>query len=1022
MKVLKSNIKYLKFIPFLILGLTPVLWFWGKGDVVINGVDTNFPLNPEVWLQRRFFVWNSVTNAGVDFSSSTAGLFFHLIQFIPYKLGFDLQKVQIISLVFWFLATVISSSILARALFLRNYIIQLLFVVFYCFNIYLFNTWENVKVANLALVSAIPIALTALIYLKNKKITYQNASVYFLISAIFVSGAGINPAYFATFFLVLAIYIAAEIIGDFSFKEFKSRVKDFLFAFILICGINAFWILPTVNYIFTNIDPSGSIDKAGFTNWINSLSQNTSILNIARLQGAWDWYAFDSTSGLPLYIPYALNYFYRMPFLAFSFLLPFLVLISLIFRSSRKRGLYLGFALMFTIGIFLGAGTYLPTGHLFRAISNLLPFFTLFRSPWYIFTILVVLAYSGLIGLLFQNLFRRAERSKVYIWKIYLFTTIIILGIGNLIYSYPLVTGKIFRPGRPDTFFVKFPDYVFDSAKWLNTQGSGRVLGYPDDEIEKFTWKYRGIESILQLAADRELLFSPLNTPDGGVSKLIKSVYKYLRRGELESAKAIAAKLNIEVIFEKNDQESLSAKLPDLAKTEKLAQFDNWSFFRFPQSQLPKIYSPNIAYYGYPSGNYHQLLTALEKDSVLLNSEDSVVSEIPWAEGSIGSIILTDNSQTQEFSGFLNTDSNLRNRLLKRDLTRVNYNFTVYSTGEYSPYLERYGLETFGMTGGQIEANVNGVPTTLQVIKQNDSYLRLSPLALTEGGHTISFTIYNPNLIKGGNFEGDNNNQYERGGYGEGIGDYKISEDNEGKYLSILNLNKADVSADFRVVPFDPMSNYYVQLKYKQIYGNNASIIILQGNENTLVKAQTERLPNHPEWNIFSFYFQPVETTSYMKILLSSPFVSDPLGTKIYYDDLEAYKVFSNDLLLVKDGTPESLPKPTVNFTKASPVEYSGTFSKANRGHIITFSENYSQGWNFSINKKGTDPKISHFSSNLYANSWFIEGAPETYEFNIYYTPQKYFNVGAVISTGTLLAIIYFLRFSFLSVLRRKNG
>ena len=211
-------------------------------------------------------------------------------------------------------------------------------------------------------------------------------------------------------------------------------------------------------------------------------------------------------------------------------------------------------------------------------------------------------------------------------------------------------------------------------------------------------------------------------------------------------------------------------------------------------------------------------------------------------------------------------------------------------------------------------------------------------------------------------------------------------------------------------------------IEYKQIYGNNASIIILQGNENTLVKAQTERLPNHPEWNIFSFYFQPVETTSYMKILLSSPFVSDPLGTKIYYDDLEAYKVFSNDLLLVKDGTPESLPKPTVNFTKASPVEYSGTVSKANRGHIITFSENYSQGWNFSINKKGTDPKISHFSSNLYANSWFIEGAPETYEFNIYYTPQKYFNVGAVISTGTLLAIIYFLRFSFLSVLRRKNG
>ncbi len=103
MKTLRS--RWLLITPFLIiviLSLTPLIWFLGRGDTIINGVDTNFPLDPAIWFSRRFFVWNSVTNAGGDFSSSTAGLFFHLVQVIPYTLGLSLQQVQIISLIFWF--------------------------------------------------------------------------------------------------------------------------------------------------------------------------------------------------------------------------------------------------------------------------------------------------------------------------------------------------------------------------------------------------------------------------------------------------------------------------------------------------------------------------------------------------------------------------------------------------------------------------------------------------------------------------------------------------------------------------------------------------------------------------------------------------------------------------------------------------------------------------------------------------------------------------------------------------------
>ena len=91
------------------LCLVPIIWFIGRGDVLITGLDTNFPLDPLVWFQRRFYVWNGINNAGIDFSSSVAGVFFHFVQLAPYLLGLSLKNVEIVSLVFWFSAFVSSS-------------------------------------------------------------------------------------------------------------------------------------------------------------------------------------------------------------------------------------------------------------------------------------------------------------------------------------------------------------------------------------------------------------------------------------------------------------------------------------------------------------------------------------------------------------------------------------------------------------------------------------------------------------------------------------------------------------------------------------------------------------------------------------------------------------------------------------------------------------------------------------------------------------------------------------------------
>lgn len=1017
---MKNLSKYIFLIPLILFALTPVLWFLGKGPIIINGVDINFPLDPISWFERRFFVWNPISNGGVDFSSSTAGLFFHLVQIIPYKLGFNLTLVQNISLVFWFSLIVFSAYLFARIILPKKYLLQILFVVLYSFNIYMFNSWENIKVANLSLVAAIPLALSIVVLLHDKIISYKRAIFFSCLVGIVVSGAGINPSYFISFFLVLFLYFLADFLVHLKTDSIKSVVRNLVIVSIPIILINLFWILPTLNFILSNLSPSNSIDKLGFTNWVDSLSENTSLMNIFRVQGAWDWYAKDGITNQPLYIPYAINYFHKLPFLVFSFLLPALAFISFLFVTKNNRNLYAAFGLMLIVGVFLGVGTHLPTGIFFRWLIDHVPFFTLFRSPWYIFSPLVTLSSAGLICLLLYNF--RISKISTSLNMVFISLVSVILIIGNLIYSYPQVTGKIFRPARADGFYINFPGYVNEAKNWVKDV-SGRIIGYPDDEIESFSWGYRGIDSILNLLVDKETLFSPLNAPDSPVAILIKSFYQYLKKGQWHGAENLITKMDAAVLFEKRDQQSLAPPLPDKFQSFTSVSFGPWNFYQLQQTsgnQKINVISKSLFAYPYtPYSEGAKTISPLGQDSVILNPEDSVVAEIPALTKNSGRVILSHPSQGLVFNNFKLTPSILSNRLISRDMTKTQFDFTVPEDGIYQPILERYRLEDFGIDlSKELKIEIDNTDQVWKINKISDSYVYFQPIEFKRGKHIISILLIIKNLINGGEFE--DGTKFERGGYGQGFEEFKIEETGGGKFLSILNINKADVSANFNINSFDPMGNYYVELKYRQIYGNNANVVISQNNSNTLVKAQVERLPNYPEWHVFSFFYEPVETQSEAKVILSAPFTADPLGTKILYDDLRVYKVFNNDLLFIKEVN--SIPQsPVVEFQRRSPVLYEGIVKRSNTSHVLVFSENYSSLWQLQLlNMDGSkiDIKTPHFSANLYANAWYIEGIQDDYKFKIYYNPQNLFWIGLSIS---LITFIFSMLIFLINLRDKKN-
>lgn len=951
-------------ILIVLFSFVPLIWFYGRGPILINGLDTNFPLDPLIWFVRRFFVWNDVSNAGMNFSSSTAGIFFHLIQVIPYVFGANLQLTQIISLIFWFSLLVLSSYLFARKIVPNNKIAQAIFVTLYVFNIYIFNTWENVKVANLAVVTALPLLLTIFISYKNNDISKGKLVLTTALVGVIASGAGINPAYFT---VILGGLIVLALV------EWKIRILFFMLSILLL--VNSFWIVSTGKQLLFSEARVSNLSDIGFTNWLDSLSENTSILNVMRLQGAWDWYAEDD-AGASLYIPYATNYFHRFPFIVFSIILPALGIMGFLVKTANKDRLKIYFGVLLILGIFFGVGSHSPTGAIYKFLNQHLPFFSFFRSPWYIFTPYVTLSLAGLAAIFLS------QKKLVF----GLLSLVIIFG--NLIYVYPLITGKIFRPGRSDSFFVEFPKYVFDAKEWLNSsEDRGRIIGYPGDEIEKFEWGYSGIESILNLFSSRETIFANLNATDVPISKVIRSLHSAIRKGETGPAMAIAAKLNASTIFYKTDQSSLWGPIQDTFKKTDSTNFGSWIFYKLPEEEfLDKVYIPTGIYTGTPRQKMDQLIGLLATKEILVNPNDTVINDIPNSKNIIGKILLAENSQVGDYESYLNTPLKQTQSFKERNMNEVIYSIDVEEDGSYQPILESALLNEYGIDlNNSIAVSVDGINQVWN-FRETDGVLVFDPIRFTSGNHSILIQLNNRNLIDSGN----------------GSFVMENREDNE-KYLSFI------------IKPFSSLHPYLMEFDYKNIYGRRSTFKIEQKNDKVNFKFQSEGPPFSPEEIKFSFYFDPVPVEdSYLEIKPSILSVSDdPLGTKIVYANLAAYKVFTNKMMFMKIADKGLGVPPEIKINKINPTLYQGEVRNSQGSHIVVFSENYSPDWKIKLKNVGGEPIIydpSHFSANLYANAWFMDDLKGDYDFEIYYEPQRLHNIFQAVSLGTLvLSFGYFI-------------
>lgn len=952
-------------VVLVLMALTPVFWFVNKGGALINGLDTNFPLDPIVWFARRFYVWNSVTNMGVDFSSSVAGLFFHLIQAIPFYFGASLQLTEILSLVFWYGMVVFGAYYGVSSFGKVSRMAKLLFVAVYAYNIYLFNTWENVKVSNLALVVALPLFLGLLQRYKRKEVEIGGLAVRSIVFGVLAAGSGINPAYFSVIVLSIVIYLFVSI--TFNWGEMKRVSRGVFVSLVVLVGVNMFWILPLISFMFLSGGVSG-LEELGFTNWLASLSEHTSLVNVLRLQGAWDWYALDE-AGFPLYIPYALNYFYSLPFIAFSYVLPVLAMSSLVFWDKSKGVLYRFFAVILVLGIFMGTGLNGPTGVLYRLLVSHVPFFSFYRSPWYIFTPLTVLAYAGLLALLY-------ERLKVWMGKELVTGFAVIFLVGYAFYSYPLITGKIFRLGRADSFVVSFPKYIWEAKGWIENgkQTSARVVTYPDDDLESFEWGYRGTESILGLISDQEFITPSFNVSNKSFRYLLDKFYRLLKMGSYDSALAILPYFGADTLLIKDDASSLSPKIDtDIESWGKLTTIGSWRFLE-KEGKTQKFYIPGSVYKNLGEiQDFADVASYLTFPTAVVSLGDSEVAKAKVYDGA------------RDFGRFKHI--NYENNPSGRDQL---YEYDFAKGGEYYFVVERNGV-----VGSEIEVWFNDELVRRNLIEEKDAVIVIGPLAVDDGMNRVKLVFP------------EAQNLVDTSGFNEVVGLSKLRGEDLPEEPSQILVAFNDWEKEKRIAlpvsNFDPFVNYQLTFDYKYIYGSVPIIDVLQSVPSTPLKVFPLSVGSNMDWERKVIRVEPAGIISNLEVAFRMPGKNMGGRSKSYFENLEFRRVFNNDVFFVEKPGDGRSDVPEIVVEKISPVKYRVSVGGATDDFVMVFSETYSSEWKMAKIDDGAP--LVHFSVNGFANGWMVPVEDEDFILEVYYERQNFYLTGGVMSLGTMVVV-----------------
>lgn len=483
------------------VGLTPLLWL--TPGTIVTGGDANFPLDPIQWFKGRSFVWNDLSNCGIPAAINSTSLFFHGLQALGAWLSLPLFHIQQLFYVFWFTA-VCGAIYYLMAVIQRDRpdrLERFLAVAFYAYNPLLFNVWEAAKAAELSALVGMPIFLAWLILGMERRLPLWVLACRATLLAVVASEVGAGPPVLAVAIALPSAYAICRILQG-ALQRRRAQAGWTAVTLAVLCAAyasaSAYWAIPYGFEIYDQVLTQASKGLAAFNldDWLRGISTHTSLLNVSRLQGAWDWYYIWNKEP---YVAYAKSYSRSPLLILLSFAFPLLAYSALLVRRSFLALFFASLTLMMTI---LGSGAHPPFGPIYLFAVERLPLLNMFRSPYYKFGLLVTLGYAVLLAVAIRGWIDRF-RLNPRTWGAAL------IGL-NLLYCYPMLTGEIVYIHKTMPFIkLRVPPYITAAARWFDAQPEeGRILSIPKDSMDIYRWGYSSIVHALNLASRRAVLSS----------------------------------------------------------------------------------------------------------------------------------------------------------------------------------------------------------------------------------------------------------------------------------------------------------------------------------------------------------------------------------------------------------------------------------------------------------------------------------------------------------------------------------
>ncbi len=603
-KLPKLNHYWLEIIFILLVGLIPLLWF--KEGYLAAGHDMSYPLAPiDFWLDRLFVWTNRIGSFGSNQTDAIPGIFIHGLQALFYYITGSLQIAQKLDFIFWFTLPGITMYILLRSLHpnKEEFITRISGALFYMLNHYLLQGWIIAEMSKFSIVAAIPLIVlfTVNVIYKEKSIIKNSLLVGFTL--FFLNGGAGIPLWGGLAVVWITTLGVLFILNPQPIWHKLRRGLAFVFLSALFVGVlNWYWIYPYVQSFSQNYTArvASSGGNEGAVRWSQEISKNASFDNLIKLQGIPDWY--DNPEH-----PYA-NNFLNNDFLIFlSVIIPLVSFVGLWSKKNeqRHRLVYKVLALgIIIVALPFVAGSHLPTGVVYDFLLMHLPGFSIFRTPFYKFAMVLWFAYAYLFGVGLKNIIDAIKVHRFIAVGVFC-VFLIMLGI----YNYPFFTGSFFNWSKKYSTMVKVPNYIFTAKDQMDSNKfSTRTLILPEldprTKYETNDWKYFSLSTIPSILTRQPIVINDA-TLRNWEDVLASAVYTQLRK---KGDSQLLDYTGVDTAIWRNDfsgrndtQYSIKANRTILDNSKKFIfrkKTGQWDFYDIASENLkPIIYSPQSVVY-----------------------------------------------------------------------------------------------------------------------------------------------------------------------------------------------------------------------------------------------------------------------------------------------------------------------------------------------------------------------------------------------------------------------------------------